>query len=391
MPGLIGKARLQKKDSRTVMTPVAIALNRFGYGYRRGQELPGDPRAWLRRQIDDYQAVPSALRGRDLSASAVVRETRELSDVRMMRSRVKKAGNPTEEALAEVKAARQEFSRDTRGDYYADVALRGRIAIESDTPFIERLVHFWANHFAVSIDKSTIAPILGHHEFAAVRPNVTGNFRTLLRAASLHPAMLAYLDQEKSMGPNSALLSRRRNRNPDFNRGLNENLGREILELHTLGVGGGYAQADVTELARALTGWILEGTPRAERGALPMANGAAFLERVHEPGMRKILGRSYAQAGAEQALAILDDLAVHPATARHIATKLARHFAGDEPPPSLVTPARGILYRQRCRSADGLSHADRFARALGPATRQIPPAVGVGYRHRPRRRRPASH
>ena len=116
----------------------------------------------------------------------------------------------------------------------------------------------------------------------------------------------------------------------------NEGLAREVLELHTLGVGGGYAQADVTELARALTGWTVPGIGRVGRFAQNQPSGAAFVALVHEPGVRSVLGRSYPAGEAGQALAILDDLAAHPATARHIATKFARHFAGDTPPPALV-------------------------------------------------------
>jgi uncharacterized protein (DUF1800 family) len=150
--------------------------------------------------------------------------------------------------------------------------------------------------------------------------------------------MLLYLDQFQSIGPNAPFALRRR-RQPEGQgrpRGLNENLAREVLELHTLGVDGGYSQADVTELARALTGWTVPGIGRVGRFAEDQPSGAAFVALVHEPGGRKVLGRSYPEGGAGQALAILDDLARHPATARHIATKFARHFAGDTPPPALV-------------------------------------------------------
>jgi uncharacterized protein (DUF1800 family) len=211
-------------------------------------------------------------------------------------------------------------------------------ALTTRTPFVERLVHFWANHFAVSVDKLPTVGLAGLLEFEAVRPNVLGRFGDMLLAVEQHPAMLTYLDQAKSIGPNSQAAQRARQRGN--NRGLNENLAREILELHTIGVNGGYTQADVTEFARALTGWTVGGVQgtRLSRYVQGAGQPGSFLfaEVLHEPGARRMVGRSYAQAGESQARAILSDLATHPSTARHLATKLARHFAADEPPPAMV-------------------------------------------------------
>jgi uncharacterized protein (DUF1800 family) len=145
----------------------------------------------------------------------------------------------------------------------------------------------------------------------------------MLHAATAHPAMLAYLTNTRSVGPNSPAGRRE-------NRGLNENLAREVLELHTLGVDGGYTQADVTAFAHALTGWTIGGPNAAAPGRL------LFNAPSHEPGPKTVLGRTYAQEGEAQARAILDDLARHPATARHIAHKLASHFVADDPPSALV-------------------------------------------------------
>lgn len=206
------------------------------------------------------------------------------------------------------------------------------LAISTPTPFAERLVQFWANHFAVSTDKFAAAPLAGAYEAEAIRPNVMGRFVDMLQAAESHPAMLLYLDQARSIGPNSPMaqnFSGNRRRIP----GINENLAREVLELHTMGVRSGYTQADVRQFAFALTGWTLQ---RGRTEAQLAGTGFHFDRRAHEPGERTVLGKTYRQAGVGQARAILDALAAHPATARHIATKLARHFVADDPPQSLV-------------------------------------------------------
>lgn len=312
------------------MTPLSIALNRFGLGYRRGDTLPRDPRAWLHRQIEQYEPAPPALAGRAIDAAEVRRVIADTAQFRALRNSM----GDSENAAEKRREMTTQRMRDERRQYTGDVALRARLALESDTPFMERLVHFWSNHFAVSVDKAQLPSLAGPYEFAAIRPNIAGRFAELLKAAALHPAMLAYLDQWQSQGPDSRAQKMRERRGRPF-RGLNENLGREILELHTMGVDGGYTQEDVKELARALTGWTMQGLPHV-RGAVPQPGGAAFFAYIHQPGARTILGRSYPDTGAGQALSILDDLAAHPATARFVATKLARHFAGDSPPPALV-------------------------------------------------------
>jgi uncharacterized protein (DUF1800 family) len=165
----------------------------------------------------------------------------------------------------------------------------------------------------------------GAFEREAIRPNILGRFSSLVLAVESHPATILFLDNQRSIGPNAPA-------GKFAGRGLNENLGREILELHTLGVGGGYTQADVTELARGLTGWSV-GEPESESGVTGAFN---FKPNGHEPGARVILGKHYVQAGVEQAREALDDLARHPATARHVANKLARHFVADNPASDLV-------------------------------------------------------
>jgi uncharacterized protein (DUF1800 family) len=204
--------------------------------------------------------------------------------------------------------------------------------VGSTRPFAERLQWFWANHFTVSLAKGATRGLVGAFERDAIRPHIAGRFEDLLWAATTHPAMLRYLDNQQSAGPHSravALIERRARRDDETPRitGLNENLAREVLELHTLGVHGGYTQADVTAFAAVLTGWRVAA--RSDATALP------FDAAWHEPGRKTLLGRSYGE-GPQALRAVLADLARHPSTARFLATKLARHFVADDPPPALV-------------------------------------------------------
>lgn len=335
------------------MSPASIAMHRFGYGYSVRASTPEEPREFLLRQFDAFDPAPAAIAGR-LNTRAKTGEMLEMlrrlrQDTRTitaMEQAPAPAGpesmtapeNPRAAALAGLPPEYREKLVEARRVLADDIAAKVSLALASPAPMIERLVHFWSNHFSVSTGKPGIQFEAGPHEFTAIRPHVLGRFSDMLKAAVLHPAMLIYLDQFQSIGPN-APFTQRRARQPDAPgrpRGLNENLAREVLELHTLGVDGGYSQDDVTELARALTGWTVPGIGRVGRFAQNQPGGAAFVSVVHEPGSRSVLGRSYPPGEAAQALAILDDLAGHPATARHIATKFARHFAGDTPPPALV-------------------------------------------------------
>lgn len=204
-----------------------------------------------------------------------------------------------------------------------EVEARYRQAVETRDPLNERLVMFWSNHFCVSTAKNgLIRACAGPYEREAIRPHVLGRFRDLLGASVKHPAMLIYLDNWRSVGPDSPIGKRR-------GRGLNENLAREVMELHTLGVDGGYTQEDVTRFANVLTGWTVT-TKRSPRGV------SRFEEDAHEPGAQTILGKTYADTGGEQLDAVLDDLARHPATARHIARKLVQYFIADTPPPGMI-------------------------------------------------------
>lgn len=311
------------------MREASIALHRFGLGARGDEATPGDPRRWLRDQLFRFNPRPQSIAALPGSASLIGMLRDAQDDRRQRKDEAKQNGTDPKDRD---KGNPGPF-RDLRDRYVADVAARTAVALTTDTPFVERLVHFWANHFAVSVDKIAVVGLAGAFEFEAIRPHVLGKFADMLGAVERHPAMLLYLDQAQSVGPDSPLGSRAAKRGRE--RGLNENLAREILELHTLGVRSGYSQADVTEFARAMTGWTVGGLAQqpALRGPGP---GFWFAAAIHQPGARAILGKRYGQGGEDQAQAVLDDLARHPATARHIATKLARHFAADDPPPALV-------------------------------------------------------
>jgi uncharacterized protein (DUF1800 family) len=207
--------------------------------------------------------------------------------------------------------------------FRAEAAAHFEQAIQSPLGFAERMVWFWSNHFCVSVRKGALLRgLAGIYEREAIRPHLFGRFSDMLLAATQHPAMLDYLDNRRSTGARSPAGQRQK-------RGLNENHAREILELHTLGVDGGYSQADVTALANILTGWTFDQGENQD-GAF------RFARRRHEPGPKSLLGKTYRQQGKAQGLAALSDIARHPATARHIATKLARHFLADAAPQSLI-------------------------------------------------------
>ena len=221
--------------------------------------------------------------------------------------------------------------------YLGEAKARFAAALDADIGFVERLTWFWSNHFCVSADKGQVRPLAGAFEREAIRPHVLGRFADMLMAVESHPAMLIYLDNARSIGPNSQAGQNR-------GRGLNENLAREILELHTLGVRTVYSQDDVTSFAKVITGWSLIPPPQNP------ARGGEFMfnPRMHEPGTQIVIGKSYADAGYDQGRRVLTDLARHPATAKHVAYKLARHFVADDPALALVEQLA-----KRFRDTDG--------------------------------------
>jgi uncharacterized protein (DUF1800 family) len=208
-------------------------------------------------------------------------------------------------------------------------------AVMADCGFVERLVAFWSNHFCISANKGGLARMwAGSFEREAIRPYVFGRFADMLKAVEQHPAMLFFLDNQQSLGPDSRAGINR-------NRGLNENLAREIMELHTLGVDGGYTQADVTSLARVITGWTYAG----RQGQLGTPGSFVFNANAHQPGPHRVLGRIYEPNGVAQGEAVLADLGRHPSTAKFVASKFARHFVADDPPPALVAKLQDVFTR----------------------------------------------
>jgi uncharacterized protein (DUF1800 family) len=277
------------------------AMVRFGLGARANETPPTDPAAWLRRQIIQpdptmLDPMPSTVTG--LTALRADRETK----------------------------AKSEDSQ-VRPLFRAESAALLANALTTPAPFRERLVWFWTNHFTISVRQGGCAAVAGAFVQEAIRPHVTGKFSDMLLAVMRHPAMLMYLENAQSVGPASQA-------GQHGKRGLNENLARECMELHTLSPAAGYTQADVTSFAMLLTGWSVD--LRAD------PPGFRFRPAAHQPGEQVVMGRSFpdGEAGAAMALAFF---ATHPATHRFLATKLVRHFVDDDPPPDAVRRIEGVL------------------------------------------------
>jgi len=314
-----------------------IAVLRFGLGARPGDlaAAAGDPRAWLAVQIKGPVQLagntPLTPSDQIFAAYMVARDERQ----ELKRESAAQAQQAGADAKVAFNAVREAYLP----HYRAQVLARAQSAALTDRPFAERLVHFWTNHFAVSADKGAVTGLAGALENEAIRPHVAGRFIDLLTAVEQHPAMIAFLDNQFSVGKDSeaaqfAARSFGGFGNPKRQFGINENLAREILELHTLGVNGGYSQADVTSFAQIITGWSIGGGKGRLSGGVP--GRFYFRDNLHEPGAKIFLGKTYREDGQRQGEAVLYDLSRNPATARFIATKLVRHFVADDPPPAAV-------------------------------------------------------
>jgi uncharacterized protein (DUF1800 family) len=334
------------------MNDAVIALNRFGLGARPGDfdRVGSNPRAWLLKPFETKDAF--LLKGDDLLSSQ--QSLKKFADYRMGRQDVRalpeaerpqrRNGSQNRQRLGQAREMAPAAAPDMAPDQAAIVANFMRLGRETlavdteartergltvDNGFPERWVRFWSNWFTVAAVKAQTIALAGPFEREAIRPHVTDTFADLLVASSTHPGMLLYLDQAQSIGPNSMIGERR-------DAGLNENLAREIMELHTVGPDSGYSQADVNEFARALTGLTIVNPrfarfyPNAEIGT------SIFVAQMHEPGARKIMGKTYPATASAQHIAILRDFAAHPSTAKRVANRLARAFVSDNPPQSLV-------------------------------------------------------
>jgi uncharacterized protein (DUF1800 family) len=363
------------RDSQAAL----VALNRFGLGARGGASgdflnAASDPRGFVKAELArpngvllevpglqstpalgkavfDYQfgiqqardaaakaATPSATEGQPPPDAKAQRRNLSLNSIAMDMA-PKEPAEPAK--LAESRDAAMTPAETMRPNppkpppaplniiqktFRAEALARLQRGVMADCGFTERLVAFWSNHFCISANKGGPARMwAGSFEREAIRPYVLGRFGDMLKAVEQHPAMLFFLDNQQSLGLDSRAGKNR-------NRGLNENLAREILELHTLGVGGGYSQDDVTALANIITGWTYAG----RLGQLGAPGTFVFNANAHQPGAQRVLGKIYDASGVTQGEAVLADLARHPSTAKFIATKFARHFVADDPPPALV-------------------------------------------------------
>ena len=364
----------------------SIALRRFGLGPRRGDlaRIASDPRGYVLEALAGKRAAiveDAELEPSHVSFLALRTAQREQRAARNMLLDVgKNAVAPGSTPPATADAAKSAVTAAPNASpkpgeirrevFREETRVRLERAMATDRPFLERLVYFWSNHFCVSIVKGPIVRVMaGAFEREAIRPHVLGRFADMLKAVEQHPAMLVYLDNAQSVGPDSPA---GRNRG----KGLNENLAREIMELHTLGVAGGYTQADVTNFASILTGWTVADPqpaanirPAAKFGGEDLLPGRfIFTPNRHEPGARTVLGKRYEDRGLRTGEEVLADLARHPSTARHIATKLARHFVADNPPAALVDRLAATF-----RSTDGDLAAVASALASSPESWTIPP------------------
>ena len=340
-----------------------VALNRFGFGARGGaasdfSSAASDPRGFVKAELGRPNAALLDAPGLQPSPALAQAVFDYQKDVKQQREAAKVAqaalpadkpgmkaasadgmqdgaktdmmsGGAAPDAMQPAVTPRKEPPKPLniiQKTFRAEALARLQRATMAECGFVERLVTFWSNHFCTSASKGELARMWsGAFEREAIRPHVLGNFGEMLRAVEQHPAMLFFLDNQRSFGPQSRAGQNRK-------RGLNENLAREIMELHTLGVNGGYTQADVTSLARIITGWTFAGRD----GKLAPPGTFVFFPNAHEPGLQKLLGKVYEDTGVAQGETALADIARHPATAKFIATKFVRHFIADDPPPALV-------------------------------------------------------
>jgi uncharacterized protein (DUF1800 family) len=325
------------------------ALNRLAFGPRPGDVdavMEDGVNAWIEQQLR-----PEAIPDRAVEARIAALPTMKMTNAQIVKTYYepvlmarKKANAEAKDGEVDKEEARREYMRDVPPDQRPQVVMNDLLterilrAAESDRQLNEVMVDFWMNHFNVFAGKGIDRFLLTSYERDVIRPHIWGRFEDLLMATAKSPAMLFYLDNARSVAApeNRPLIAQRlraramqlKNRQG----GLNENYAREIMELHTLGVDGGYTQKDVTELARVLTGWTITGQR-------DIGEGAAFIFRpmLHDSGSKTVLGIQFPPGGGiAEGEKMIHVLAHHPATAHHIALKLCQRLVADDPPPALV-------------------------------------------------------
>ncbi len=320
---LLASAPLRAAEPTTDQQAVHV-LNRLGYGPKPG-DVERVKQMGVERYIDSQLHPESIPVPQDLTDRLAALDTVKWSageSLREFNELRKEVRNEDEGAKQKRRQMYGKMSREA-----ADARLLR--AIDSPRQLEEVMVEFWFNHFNVFSGKGVDRALITSYERDAIRPYAMGSFRDLLGATAHHPAMLFYLDNVVSTS--SAYgdeLAKRGSKGP---RGLNENYARELMELHTLGVDGGYTQKDVTELARMLTGWTY-----APQRMARFNENFTFDPRRHDQGTKTWLGRTVQPAGQREGEMALDVLAVHPSTAHHISFQLAQYFVSDNPPPALV-------------------------------------------------------
>ena len=325
---------------------IVHVLSRVGYGPRPG-DVERVRAMGLQRYIDEQlhpeRISDTAATGRLAALTTIGLSSREIAEryerpqLEARRERKQEAkGGDLAAGSAAVPRPDINLARERANSVIVELSEQKLLrAVYSERQLQEVLTDFWFNHFNVDARKGPDRFLLTEYERDTIRPHVLGKFRDLLGATAKSPAMLFYLDNWMSAYAEPELIL------APARKGLNENYGRELMELHTLGVDGGYTQKDVTEVARALTGWSIDN-PR-------QGGGFRFQPRLHDTGEKVVLGHVIKTGGDESdGEQVLDILAKHPSTARFIATKLARRFVGDTPPPALVARAAA-----RFRETDG--------------------------------------
>ncbi len=342
--GVVGAA-----EAPSAKEKAAHALNRLGYGPRPGEvekvaELGVEN--WIRAQLQPEKIADPAAEAAVAALPKLGLPSSELVAAYQAEQRLQRQ---VQQKRADDPAAARQMIRENEAERFAVAQALGELqhaklarAVLSERQLEQVLVDFWFNHFNVDARKQLVRATVIGYEQDVIRPHVFGSFREMLGATAQSAAMLVYLDNWRSsrdyaVGPTEQAMADRmraevmgdnapENAAPT-RRGLNENYGRELLELHTLGVSGGYTQKDVQEVARAFTGWTLN----------PRSGAFVFRAQWHDDGAKKILGAEFASGGGRRdGEKVLDLLAAHPATARHIAQKLCRRFIADEPPERLV-------------------------------------------------------